>query len=132
MLLKYSPPSVPNGIITGYKVLVYLDDPKIGVQPWKWEEINEDAHEMYIGQLLRESDYILWFKIAAKTIAGLGPYSRPFTAKLLTFDCKLQHLIIVFKNTFCLHQNNVTNCIMVDSTCYSTCLPTRIHRILYK
>ena len=88
VLIKFNPPSVPNGVIIGYKVRVYLKYPKPGVEAWKWKEVNENVNEMYVGDLIRRSDNILWFTIAAETIVGFGPYSTPFTAKLLAFDRK--------------------------------------------
>lgn len=40
---------------------------------------------MYVGKLLT-SQSVFWFAVAAKTIAGYGPLSKPISGKTLDYD----------------------------------------------
>ena len=97
VLLKFVAPSIPNGRIIGYKANIYLDDPAIGVGMWKSEVLDENANEMYIGELLDKKS-LYWFEVAAKTVAGFGPYSRAVKAETLTYDRKLELAVIIINN----------------------------------
>lgn len=85
--LKFIPPSIPNGNITGYKANIFLSDPA-HAQVWKAHEIKGNRNKMYVGGLPSKSHSTFWFTVAARTSAGYGPSSDPKSAKTLDYDRK--------------------------------------------
>ena len=106
VLLKFVVPSISNGRIIGYKANIYLDDPDTGVGRWKSQVLDENANEMYMDKLLNQNN-LYWFKVAAKTVAGFGPYSRAVKAETLAYDRKLELAVIIINN------NNLMIIIMI-------------------
>ena len=84
--LKFTPPSIPNGNITGYKADIFLSDPAYS-QVWKPYEIKENRNIMYVGNLpSKNAGSMFWFTVAARTSIGYGPSSDPKSAKTLDYD----------------------------------------------
>ena len=91
VLLKLVPPSRPNGVIIEYKVDVYLGNPETGAGKLKTDYFPEgNIRKIYVGKLLERKMH--WFKVAAKTIVGYGPYSSVVSTKTLHYDRKLKQI----------------------------------------